>query len=215
MRSVEFPNWFTGNSASYSIGPSVTLPIFLGGTNVARLDAAESRYQQMLESYQQTILLAFREVADLLVSLQARGEQLVHQRDQVAAATAAVGLANVRYRKGLVTYLDVIDAQRTMLAAETQLAQTERARLIDMVGLFKAVGGWMACRGYGIFSCFTALHDPVVSRLVPLSSAGPDGSFQLEFLVQIGLSDGRRCTDTCDPQKPDRGGAIGISAFYR
>ena len=144
LQSVEFANWFTGNSASYSIGPSVTLPIFLGGTNVARLDAAESRYQQMLESYQQTILLAFREVADLLVSLQARGEQLVHQRDQVAAATAAVGLANVRYRKGLVNYLDVIDAQRTMLAAETQLAQTERARLIDMVGLYKAVGGgWL------------------------------------------------------------------------
>lgn len=145
LQSVEFANWFTGNSATYSIGPSVTLPIFLGGTNVARLDAAESRYQQLLESYQQTILLAFREVADLLISLQARGEQLAHQRDQVTAATAAVGLANVRYRKGLVTYLDVIDAQRTMLAAETQLAQTERARLNDMVGLYKAVGGgWLS-----------------------------------------------------------------------
>ena len=59
----------------------------------------------------------------------------------MAAATAAVGLAEVRYRKGLVNYLDVLDAQRTMLAAETQLAQTERARLTDMVGLYKAVGG--------------------------------------------------------------------------
>jgi NodT family efflux transporter outer membrane factor (OMF) lipoprotein len=141
LQSVEFANWFTGNSAYYSIGPSVTLPIFLGGTNVARLDAAESRYQQMLESYQQIILLAFREVADLLVSIHARGEQLARQREQVAAATAAVGLAEVRYRKGLVNYLDVLDAQRTMLAAETQLAQTERARLTDMVGLYKAVGG--------------------------------------------------------------------------
>ncbi|MCE3222091.1 MAG: Efflux transporter, outer rane factor lipoprotein [Nitrospira sp.] len=145
LQSVEFTNWFTGNSATYSIGPSVTLPIFLGGTNVARLDAAESRYQQMLESYQQTILLAFREVADLLVSIQARSEQLARQREQVAAATAAAGLADVRYRKGLVNYLDVLDAQRTMLAAETQLAQTERARLTDMVGLYKAVGGgWPA-----------------------------------------------------------------------
>ncbi len=119
----------------------MTLPIFLCGTNVARLDAAHSRYQQMLEGYQQTILLAFREVADLLVSIQARGEQLARQREQVAEATAAVGLADVRYRKGLVNYLDVLDAQRTMLAAETQLAQTERARLTDMVGLYKAVGG--------------------------------------------------------------------------
>ena len=148
LQSAEFANWFTGNSANFSIGPSVTLPIFLGGTNVARLDAAESRYQQMLEGYQQTILLAFREVADLLVSIQARGEQLTRQREQAAAATVAVGLAEVRYRKGLVNYLDVLDAQRTMLAAETQLAQTERARLTDMVSLYKALGGgWQQTAG--------------------------------------------------------------------
>ncbi|MGZ9158830.1 MAG: efflux transporter outer membrane subunit, partial [Nitrospira sp.] len=150
LQSVEFANWFTGNSANYSIGPSVTLPIFLGGTNVARLDAAESRYQQMLENYQQTILLAFREVADLLVSIQARGEQLARQREQVTAATAAVGLADVRYRKGLVNYLDVLDAQRTMLTAETQLAQTERARLTDMVGLYKALGGGWSTPADGV-----------------------------------------------------------------
>ncbi|MFO0765201.1 MAG: efflux transporter outer membrane subunit [Nitrospiraceae bacterium] len=141
LQSAEFANWFTGHSANYSIGPSVTLPIFLGGTNVARLDAAESHYQQMLESYQQTILLAFREVADLLVSIHLRGDQLARQREQVAAAKAAWSLADVRYRKGLVNYLDVLDAQRTTLAAETQLVQTERARLIDMVTLYKALGG--------------------------------------------------------------------------
>lgn len=141
LQSAEFANWFTGNSANFSIGPSVTLPIFLGGTNVARLEAAESRYQQLLEGYQQTILLAFREVADLLVSIHMRTEQLTRQREQATAAGAAVGLAEVRYRKGLVNYLDVLDAQRTMLAAETQLAQTERARLTDMVSLYKALGG--------------------------------------------------------------------------
>ncbi len=159
LQSAEFANWFTGNSANFSIGPSVTLPIFLGGTNVARLDAAESRYQQMLEGYQQTILLAFREVADLLVSIQSRAEQLTRQREQAVAATAAVGLAEVRYRKGLVNYLDVLDAQRTMLAAETQLAQTERARLTDMVSLYKALGGgW---------------HPHPGSPSSPASSAGP------------------------------------------
>jgi NodT family efflux transporter outer membrane factor (OMF) lipoprotein len=141
LQSAEFANWFTGNSANFSIGPSVTLPIFLGGTNVARLDAAESRHQQMLEGYRQTILLAFREVADLLVSIRGRTEQLARQREQASAAGAAVGLAEVRYRKGLVNYLDVLDAQRTMLTAETQLAQTERARLTDMVSLYKALGG--------------------------------------------------------------------------
>ncbi|MDR4472560.1 MAG: hypothetical protein MRJ92_07880 [Nitrospira sp.] len=73
------------------------MPIFLGGTNVARLDAAESRYQQLLEGYQQTILLAFRH-QDLLVSIHTRTEQLTRQREQTAA-DAAVSLAEVRYRK--------------------------------------------------------------------------------------------------------------------
>lgn len=141
LQSAEFVSWFSGNSFNYSIGPSVILPIFQGGTNLARLDAAESRYTQMLEDYQQTILQAFREVADLLSSLAGRAEQLARQREQLAAAQAAVGLADVRYRKGLVNYLDVLDAQRTMLAAETQVVTTERARLSDLIALFKALGG--------------------------------------------------------------------------
>ncbi|ULA64822.1 MAG: putative Outer membrane protein OprM [Nitrospira sp.] len=141
LQSAEFANWFSGNSWNYSIGPSITLPIFLGGTNVARLDQAESRYRQMLESYQQTILQAFREVADLLVSLHTRAEQLARQREQLTAAQSAMTLATVRYRKGLVNYLDVLDAQRSVLTAETQVVLTERARLTDMVSLFKALGG--------------------------------------------------------------------------
>jgi multidrug efflux system outer membrane protein len=144
LQSVEFSNWFTGNSSNYSIGPSIILPIFQGGTNLARLDSAESRHVQMLESYQQTILQAFREVADLLTSLSARADQLARQREQLSAAQESVRLADVRYRKGLVTYLDVLDAQRTALAAETQLVLTERTRLTDMVSLFKALGGGWA-----------------------------------------------------------------------
>jgi NodT family efflux transporter outer membrane factor (OMF) lipoprotein len=144
LQTVEFTNWLTAGSWTYSIGPSITLPIFLGGTNVARLNVAESRYEQLLEHYQQTILLAFREVADLLVSIQQRTEQLQRQREQVQAAQAVVELAEVRYQTGLVTVLDVLDAQRTVLAAETQLVQTERARLTDIIRLFKALGGGMA-----------------------------------------------------------------------
>jgi NodT family efflux transporter outer membrane factor (OMF) lipoprotein len=137
----EFDQWFKWGSRNVSIGPSVTLPIFEGYTNIARLEVAESRYQQLLEQYQQTILNAFREVADLLVALQTREEQMTHQRRQVQSAQDARDLADIRYRKGLVTYLDVLDAQRTVLEAELAEVQTERARLTDMVALFKAVGG--------------------------------------------------------------------------
>ena len=144
FRTSEFDQWFKWASRGFSIGPSITLPIFEGYTNVARLEIAESRYHQMLEQYQQTILNAFREVADLLVALQTRGEQLASQHQEVQAAEEARELADIRYRKGLVTYLDVLDAERTVLRSELTLVQTERARLTDMVALFKAVGGGWA-----------------------------------------------------------------------
>ena len=141
FQSSEFEQWFDYASRSMNIGPSVTLPIFLGKTNVARLEGAQARYEQLLERYHQTILVAFKEVADLLVALHTRAEQLQHQGIQVAAANEARALAEIRYRKGLVTYLDVLDAQRSVLNAEQSLVVTERARLTEMVALFKAVGG--------------------------------------------------------------------------
>ena len=141
FQSSEFDQWFNWASRNLSVGPSVSLPIFEGYTNLARLEVAESRYQQLLEQYQHTILNAFREVADVLSALQTRQEQLVYQSQQVQAAQDARELAEIRYRQGLVTYLDVLDAQRTVLSAELQLVQTQRARLTDMVTLFKAIGG--------------------------------------------------------------------------
>ena len=141
FQSSEFDQWFKWASRNLSVGPSVSLPIFEGYTNIARLEVAESRYQQLLEQYKHTILNAFREVADVLTALQTRQEQLIHQHRRVQSSQDARELAEIRYRQGLVTYLDVLDAQRTVLAAELQLVQTQRARLTDMVTLFKAIGG--------------------------------------------------------------------------
>jgi NodT family efflux transporter outer membrane factor (OMF) lipoprotein len=141
VQSVQLGNWLTNNSRTYNIGPSVTLPIFLGGTNVARLANAEARYQELLEQYQQTILNAFREVADLLVAVRTRADQRAHQLKQVKAAREARGLAEQRYLGGIADYLDVLDAEREILTAETALVQTEYARLNDLIMLFKALGG--------------------------------------------------------------------------
>jgi outer membrane protein TolC len=141
FQTSELGQWFNWASRTMTIGPSMTFPIFEGYTNMARLEVAEARHQQMLEDYHQTILHAFREVADILVALQTREEQLARQREQVAAAQEAWELVDIRYRKGLVTYLEVLDAQRAVLTAELGVVQTERARLTDMVALFKAVGG--------------------------------------------------------------------------
>ena len=141
FQSVQLSNWLTNPSHTYNIGPSVTLPIFMGGTNVARLEHAEARYQELLEQYRQTILNAFREVADLLVAVQTRAEQQEHQEKQVAAAREARRLAEHRYLGGVADYLDVLEAERDILSAETTLVQTQYMRLSDLVMLFKALGG--------------------------------------------------------------------------
>ena len=141
VQSVHLDNWLTSNSHTYNFGPSVTLPIFLGGTNIARLENAEARYQELLEQYQQTIVNAFREVADLLVAVRTRAEQRWHQQKQVEAAREARRLAEKRYLAGIADYLDVLDAEREILNAETTLVQTDYARLNDLVMLFKALGG--------------------------------------------------------------------------
>lgn len=148
FQSVQLSNWLTNPSHTYNIGPSVTLPIFMGGTNVARLENAEARYQELLEQYRQTVLNAFREVADLLVAVGTRAEQQEHQQKQVIAAREARHLAEHRYLGGVADYLDVLDAEREILSAETTLVQTQYARLTDLVMLFKALGGgWKAGAG--------------------------------------------------------------------
>ncbi len=148
FQSVQLSNWLTNPSHTYNIGPSVTLPIFMGGTNVARLENAEARYQELLEQYRQTILNAFREVADLLVAVRTRAEQQEHQQRQVTAAREARRLAEHRYMGGVADYLDVLEAEREILSAETTLVQTQYARLTDLVMLFKALGGgWKADAG--------------------------------------------------------------------
>jgi multidrug efflux system outer membrane protein len=80
-------------------------------------------------------------VADLLVAVRTRAEQQEHQQKQVAAAREARRLAEHRYLGGVADYLDVLDAEREILSAETTLVQTEYARLNDLVMLFKALGG--------------------------------------------------------------------------
>ena len=84
---------------------------------------------------------AFREVADLLIAVRTRADQREHQQKQVEAAREARHLAEQRYLGGIADYLNVLDAEREILSAETTLVQTEYARLNDLVMLFKALGG--------------------------------------------------------------------------
>jgi multidrug efflux system outer membrane protein len=141
VESAALSDLFTGPARVWSFGPRVTLPIFNAGRNRARLDAAEARRAQALAQYEQAVQQAFREVEDALVAHRKTREVRLQQEALVAASRRALELADLRYRNGLSTYLDVLDAQRQLFQAELALAGTRRDQLVAVVQVYKALGG--------------------------------------------------------------------------
>lgn len=122
-------------------GPSLTGPLFNAQILGFQQKAAEAQARQALAQYEQTILVAFREVDDALVGVSTAREQAAAQERQVNALRSALRLANLRYQGGLANYLDVLIAQRSLFDAELALAATHRLHLVSVVQLYKALGG--------------------------------------------------------------------------
>jgi len=122
-------------------GPSLAGPLFNAQILGFQQKAAEAQARQSLAQYEQTILVAFREVEDALVGVSTAREQADAQERQVNALRSALHLANLRYKGGLVNYLDVLIAQRSLFDAELSLAATRRLHLVSVVQLYKALGG--------------------------------------------------------------------------
>jgi multidrug efflux system outer membrane protein len=129
------------DSRLWSIGPSVTLPIFEGGRNKARLQGAEAAYRLALAQWRQSGVVAFREVQDSLDDtrwLRERGDAL---NATVDAATAAAKVSRSRYDRGLAGYFEVVDSERQALASQRAAIQNDQQRLLAAVSLIKALGG--------------------------------------------------------------------------
>jgi outer membrane protein TolC len=102
---------------------------------------AQAAYDSSVAEYRQTVLLAFQEVEDGLTALQVLADAAKSQQTAVASSRRALDIAMNRYTGGLVTYLDVVTAQQTLLANERQLAQIRGNQLASSVTLVKALGG--------------------------------------------------------------------------
>ncbi len=139
--SGEIDQLFRVDSRIWSIGPSLYLPIFQGGRNRAQLQRSSAAYEEAVAVYRQRVLVAFREVQDALTATQLLSEQSTAQERALVASRRAVGLAQTRYNAGLVSFLEVIDAQRTLLTTERTSAQLGALRLNTSVALIKALGG--------------------------------------------------------------------------
>jgi multidrug efflux system outer membrane protein len=123
------------------VGPQVSIPIFNGGTNLANYRQAQGTYREALAGYQGQVLVAFQEVEDGLsdIRLLAREAQIL--TSAVGSSGSATKLSIIRYKSGLVSYIEVIDSQRTQLESELSLTQARADRLSATVQLIRALGG--------------------------------------------------------------------------
>ena len=122
-------------------GASIAGPLLNATSLGFQVKVAEARTKQAASQYEKTIVTAFKEVEDALIAIQKSREQRTAQETQVAALQSALNLADLRYKGGRGTYLDVLTAQRSLYDAELSLARTRRTQLVSVVQLYKALGG--------------------------------------------------------------------------
>jgi multidrug efflux system outer membrane protein len=137
--SRDLANLFDGGAWAYQ--PVLTFPLFDGGRNQASLDLAGVRKNIAVAEYEKTIQQTFREVADGLAARAALSAQLSALMQLEATQQQRFTLADARYRQGLSSYLEVLDAQRDLFAAQQATIQTRRALLSANAHLYAALGG--------------------------------------------------------------------------
>ncbi|MDQ0007897.1 NodT family efflux transporter outer membrane factor (OMF) lipoprotein [Luteibacter jiangsuensis] len=139
--SAELDGLFDAGSRAWTFVPTFSLPIFDGGRRRANLDVTRVRREIAVADYERTVQNAFREVADALAARQWLDRQVRFQRMTVDTQIERARLAQLRYDSGAAPYLEVLDAQRALLAAEQEWVQARRALLSSRVALYAALGG--------------------------------------------------------------------------
>jgi NodT family efflux transporter outer membrane factor (OMF) lipoprotein len=132
---------FKGSNAVWNLAAGLTQPIFNGGALSAKRRAAQAAYDQAAAQYRSTVLAAFQEVADSLRALDSDAAALQAQAEAEALASESLGLATQQYRLGAISYLVLLDAQRTYQQSHINLVQAQAARYADTAALFQALGG--------------------------------------------------------------------------
>ena len=144
LSSNSLAGLFSGDALGWSFGPSISLPIFDWGDREASLDLAQALEVEQVANYDRTVQTAFREVSDALAGREYLAEQLETLRRAVTAQERIARIARLRYREGVGSYLEVLDAERNLFSAQQQLLATQRAWLQNRATLFVALGGGFA-----------------------------------------------------------------------
>lgn len=138
---------FDAKGFTWSVGGNLDFPAFDGGKNLFEYKAAKAKWDEYAAHYKQTVVGAFREVADALVNIEKIKSVRESQEKQVAALKEASSLARTRYEEGYSSYLEVIDADQQYYQAQNTLARTQGSQVIYHVQLYRALGGGWQVEG--------------------------------------------------------------------
>ena len=142
LQALEPRDIFKGSSLQYmNVGPSVTLPIFQGGRLKANLVLQEKSQQEAAIAYHKAVLSAWHDVVNSLTAYKTEQVRRERLRAQVEHAKQALVLARSRYEQGVAEFTTLLDDARTVLSAEQQLAQSQANVSVDLIALYKALGG--------------------------------------------------------------------------
>jgi multidrug efflux system outer membrane protein len=139
--SSELSGLLKSGSWGFTLAPQALLPIFDAGRNQAGLASAQAGRDIAVAQYEKTIQIAFREVADALAGRATLGDELRALQAQANAEADRFRLAELRYRNGVASFLDVLDAQRSLFAIQQSLALSQLALQQNQVALYRALGG--------------------------------------------------------------------------
>lgn len=141
FQALDLKNLWKGTSLQYALGPNVTLPIFEGGRLKATLAMRTAQEREAAIAYHQTVLKAWHDVVNALVAYRTERERHARLEAQATHARSALDLARARYNDGVAQFITVLDAERTLLQAEQQAATSATTVAVDLVALYKALGG--------------------------------------------------------------------------
>jgi NodT family efflux transporter outer membrane factor (OMF) lipoprotein len=139
--STELSGLFKGGSYAWSFTPQAVLPIFDFGLRRGTVDAARAGRDIAVAQYERAIQTAFREVSDALAGQATLSEQLRAQRAVAVAEAERFKLSDLRYQKGTASYLDQLDAQRSLFSAQQSAIEANLQRLQNQVTLYRVLGG--------------------------------------------------------------------------
>jgi outer membrane protein, multidrug efflux system len=163
--STDISRLFVGPAQTWNYAAQVAAPIFTGGAIYGQVKSAEAFQQQLLVTYQQTIQNAFRDVNDALIDRKSTMEQLQTQVKQVESLDNYYRLAWLRYENGYTSYLEVLDAERSLFNARLSQTQTKGFLFQSVVNIYKSMGGgWV-----GLADRMTSSGGPVTEH--PVNSA--------------------------------------------